>query len=366
MTSQFLLRPRPEAGESLSSWRQRVGWANGYTLFPLDDGRLRRADPDLGLYEADFFWIATTHAITIDSIRAMTFRYYLNIVTDRLSPRCHPPWWLRARYGKSARPYGAMYCPECLAEDREPFFRLSWRIALNTRCTRHAIRYRDSCPDCHAPPWPAGCAGAAKLSTKFTSFANCWRCGASLTKVTRVEDRSAQVPEAWLKQGETQVGLHSVGNLELLAGLRAICQVFIRNRARRLMLRIDSKWSGIAERIEGDPLRAASVEQLGVDLRGLLIPAALDLLGDWPDRFVDFADQCGIARAQLNAAGNLQPEWMSRSVDQHLARQNRWVTEERVRETIAQIKTQGEQATKAEIRRRLAWQGDIPDAWLGQ
>jgi hypothetical protein len=41
------------------------------------------------------------------------------------------------------------YCPGCLAE-REPYFRLDWRLAFVTVCPRHRLPLLERCGDCRA------------------------------------------------------------------------------------------------------------------------------------------------------------------------------------------------------------------------
>lgn len=45
---------------------------------------------------------------------------------------------------------GSRYCPRCVAETGQ--WHLDWRLPLNTRCHRHAIRLQDECPGCGG--WP--------------------------------------------------------------------------------------------------------------------------------------------------------------------------------------------------------------------
>ncbi len=40
------------------------------------------------------------------------------------------------------------FCPQCLAEDEEPYFRREWRLATTIVCARHGSRLLDRCPAC--------------------------------------------------------------------------------------------------------------------------------------------------------------------------------------------------------------------------
>ncbi len=38
------------------------------------------------------------------------------------------------------------FCPHCLAEDEQPYFRREWRLATTIACVRHGSRLTDRCP----------------------------------------------------------------------------------------------------------------------------------------------------------------------------------------------------------------------------
>jgi hypothetical protein len=40
------------------------------------------------------------------------------------------------------------FCPQCLAEDEQPYFRREWRLATAIACARHRSRLLDRCPAC--------------------------------------------------------------------------------------------------------------------------------------------------------------------------------------------------------------------------
>src|SRR5258708_40246243 len=54
-------------------------------------------------------------------------------------------------YHRSRTLYGLKFWSECLAEDREPYYRRSWRLALMTVCEKDHILLHDRCPNCQAP-----------------------------------------------------------------------------------------------------------------------------------------------------------------------------------------------------------------------
>lgn len=359
----FLLRPPPIPGESLSSWRLRVGWANGYQLYPLEPGRLRRADPDRGLDLDDLFWIAQTHGQPLLRVSQMTQRFYLATAFDSLEPRRHPPWWLRARYGRDQRSYGPMFCPLCLAEDSIPYFRLSWRLSLNFMCPRHMIRLCDTCPHCGAAPWPSGCSIPTRLHSDFRCLSVCWDCGGDLRTAPRIAEAGTAIPDL-LPELSLNPSLAQFQIIEQLAALRAVCHVFIRRRSRESIDALD-EWGQRVVGNLGEP-GGHALEYLDVSRRSVLIPAALELIEEFPERLVAFLHRSGVSRWHFCGSTHLHPAWFDAVVNTRLARQNRWVREHEVREVIQAERAAGRRATKAAIRRKLHWQGDIPTAWMNE
>jgi hypothetical protein len=360
-TSQpsFLIRPRPLEGESLSSWRQRVGWANGYRLFPLEKGRLRRADPDLCVDPCELDWVGCTHQLSADSLLTMTLRGHRGVFVRDVASRQHAAWWLRAKYGgRSKSAHGSMFCSECLKE-KVPYFRLRWRVALFTVCPQHGLLYLDACSHCGALQWPAACSGVFHLHPRFSSFVNCWRCGDLLSECKTVPAANSDPLEF--------IGRHVAFRwrpaVEVLECLRAICQLFIRHETRKLILQHGSKWSAAAAAL-GDVSTECAVEYLDVSRRDLLIREALGILSDWPTSFWIFAEQCRITRVHFCGARHLHPAWFDAMVDYRLARQNRFVRRADVIAVSEELRRSGQTVTKAAIRRKLNWQGEIPLDWI--
>lgn len=247
-----------------------------------------------------------------------------------------------------------MYCPACLAEGT-PYFRLDWRLAFNTVCPTHSTLYQDSCPHCRHPCWPAGCGASAYLHERFTSFSNCWHCGGDLSAQAGIP---ADDPVAPLRIDSTLSGFRWI---EVLFGLRALCQLIIRRKAGKLILEPAGQASQTTLLAQIESARA--IEDLKVPLRHEVLRVSADLLKSWPANFLARTAQAGLSRAHFDAAQDL-PDWFEAVVDGQLARQNRNVRKGDVLAMAATLRSEGVVVTKAEIRRRLRWQGDIPNEWL--
>lgn len=358
MHSQFLVRPAPLDGESLSSWRQRSGWANGYRLYPLPDQRIRRADPDLGLNPQDIAWLAETHVCPHSSVRAMSLRgVSANVMGEQLDWG-RLTWWISARYGKVRSVHGAMYCPMCLAEDEIPYFRLAWRFGFVYACIKHGVTLHDSCPQCGSAPWPAGCGVPAHTHPSFLSLHRCWSCGERLTEVAMTEMQQVLEPVAWYAGERMQFGSISATSAEAFAALRAICQLFLRGASRHQIIEANNEWSVIAKKVDQQQL-SNSIELLEVGVRALLVPTAMELLREWPERFVSFAQDANVSRMHFSGIYHQLPAWFNAILRDRLARQVRWVDAGDIRLAADQLRQAGIPPTKAAVRRHLGWQGDI-------
>lgn len=356
----FLLRPPALPGESLSSWRQRVGWANGYALFPVLDERTRRADPDLGVYPSDLEWIAGLHGTDFEKVAAMCFRSLIGRVVSDLAPRSQPTWWLRTRMGAAKSAFGPMFCPHCLTTDKTPYFRLKWRLGFLTRCEVHHSLLLDRCPSCGCAPWPAGCGIQRAVQDQFTSLRHCWHCGSeiglTMDRPIACESESA---EAWLSGAFVRLGDIRVPTIEAFQALRAIGQLFLRNRSVQLIRGSATEWAQVLAQMSDFASKAQAVEHLNVDDRDVLVPAALRVLSQWPTSFVSFCQSVGVSRAHFNGAASLHPPWMNDVIDLRLARQNRFVSRATITAAIQRHEQErGTRPTVTALRAELGWQGD--------
>lgn len=358
--SQFLIRPKPIEGESLSSWRQRSAWRNGYTLFPVSSEKLRRIDPDVGLHETELTWLAGAHNLEVQSLRPLTLVGKLGLINYEVGPHSQPSWWLRSRVAGAKQKTGPMYCPLCLAEDEVPFFRLHWRFGFVTSCTIHDVELLDRCPTCREPMWPGGAGIPSNLSPRFTSFCSCWSCGSEISNTQRIPaDASLErVLLFGLQDRAIKFGAVAFPISEVLQALRGICQLFVRSRTRALILKSHGGLRQIFEDLPPESLDARAIELMGVVDRRRIVPIAWEILSDWPGSFNKFCAQSRIEKWHFDGASHLNPRWMNTEIEDNLKRQNRSVTKALLAHTFNDLKESlGRTPQKSELRRALSWQG---------
>lgn len=74
--------------------------------------------------------------------------------------------WVMAQGSRNRRRFGGLqYCPQCIAEDRHPYFRRRWRLAWHIGCEHHRCLLADHCGHCRAPVEPHRCRARDEVQT---------------------------------------------------------------------------------------------------------------------------------------------------------------------------------------------------------
>ncbi|WDM74794.1 TniQ family protein [Xanthomonas sp. NCPPB 1638] len=150
--------PKPLPDELLTSWIVRIAKANGLKLQTFCDRvfgkehQLWNRDIDRSAPDWLLAALARHTGTSFDAVRRTT----LDIYRGRLFHERHSSGQLHwilpiGIYHRTRRRYGLQFCPQCLAEDAEPYFRTRWRVAALTYCPRHELYLHDRCPACGAP-----------------------------------------------------------------------------------------------------------------------------------------------------------------------------------------------------------------------
>lgn len=155
-----MIRPKPWPLEALSSWIIRLACAHGQRLhsFCTDHWRgeqLWNRDLDHLAPEVVLRALGVGTGIGVERARSTTFSAYAGILYEGDDP-ITALGYVRPLgvFHRIRRAYGQQICPECLATDPDPYFRLTWRLALFPLCTRHGKLLLDRCCNCAAPIIP--------------------------------------------------------------------------------------------------------------------------------------------------------------------------------------------------------------------
>lgn len=165
----------PELDELPSSWLHRLAIANGIAprafgeVLGLGEGMW---SPRLDVHLPDVLTVrlGAHTGVARETISAMA-------TTDGAPAPLLLPLRAAARRNRST---WIQYCAACLADDRAPYFRRSWRLASRISCFRHGCGLRDRCPGCHG-------ALAPFAQTDLTPQHVCAHCGFDLRDAARVQ-----------------------------------------------------------------------------------------------------------------------------------------------------------------------------------
>ena len=224
----FLIVPKPQEDELLSSWLTRMAFAHKKRLPLLLDLFVRRNGYEISRIDIDFKYdddlfeiISQKSGFNKKTILNMSLRSeegHLFICNNCL----YPPKQIRKLADKRTH-NGLMFCPKCLAEDEIPYFRKQWRYHFYNACPKHKVFLSDRCWVCYQ---------RVRLDqmNSFEEIVFCHNCGNDL-RVTRVKVVSEHYDlglkaiswfESGLKNGYFIINKKKVKSLWIFEGMTRI------------------------------------------------------------------------------------------------------------------------------------------------
>ena len=153
-------RPRPQADELLSSWLRRIALGNSSKLHSF----CHAVWPGLQIWNRDIDGLAprplmeglVAHTGVDATVAEMTtFRPWVGTLFEEVRVTGATQWLLPVGiHHRTRRRPGQQWCPLCLIEDVEPYYRRRWRLAITSTCPSHGVVLADRCHDCGAPAVP--------------------------------------------------------------------------------------------------------------------------------------------------------------------------------------------------------------------
>ncbi|MFG0232932.1 TniQ family protein [Achromobacter sp. 413638] len=155
------IHPHPLPDELLSSWMIRLARGNGYKVhnfYASYFGRERQIwNRDVDHYAPDWLLegLSQRTGTSLGQIKRMTLRAYESIVFEAFQEHGVTRFVMPLSvYHRTHRAFGQQFCPVCLDEDKEPYLRRSWRLALLVVCTKHRVLLQERCGTCGNPLAP--------------------------------------------------------------------------------------------------------------------------------------------------------------------------------------------------------------------
>lgn len=178
----------------------------------------------------------------MNTVMRTTLRSYEGILYRKFRTAGPLHWILLLQmYHRKRNGFGLQFCPACLATDTVPYFRTSWRIALNTTCTIHKVMLLDRCPACGS----AICVHRLDMQTRTLdldkAMSYCYRCDTDLRVAPSIEAISydSHATGLILRASHTVTDKHEPStewNLDLYSVMHQLCRAMT-GRYEHLSLR---------------------------------------------------------------------------------------------------------------------------------
>lgn len=180
---------KPLPDELLSSWLVRLAHAHGLKtqtfctlifsskmqIFNRDIDRLA---PDWLLNE-----LSNRTETSHQEVFKTTLRSYMGWIFPQMRTSSTLRWITSLKlHHRKFKGFGIQFCPKCLKDDTEPYFRKKWRVAFNTICPKHNCMLRDRCPSCGSEIAFHRIDTGLKSFTVNVCLKTCHQCGFDLTQ----------------------------------------------------------------------------------------------------------------------------------------------------------------------------------------
>lgn len=317
------VHPHPFPDELLSSWLVRTAHANGskvqsftHAVFGSNHEVWNR---DIDRLAPE--WIVTTMAektaTPLATAHKTTLKRYEGLLYDHATT-AGIEFWIGSLhiYHRKRLGYGLSFCPLCLAEDETPFFRTSWRIALQTFCPKHQVMMHDRCPKCSAPITYHRLEMGVDRWNMSRKLSTCSYCGNDLSTAPPCDIPiiHKDIHNEWneilgqLKNNDT-LPQTKIERLRVLHQLTKILTSVNHSRPLLNYLRTKLNFGPI-----DTDTTARFIEALEVKQRHQIISLAWWLLQDWPHRLKDSWMHGAVKYNHLLKDFADVPDWYKNSV----------------------------------------------------
>jgi len=320
------IHPKPKRDELLSSWLVRIARAMGmlnHTFCDLAFGgkAIWNRDIDKSVDESTLRVLAEKTATPLAQVRSLTLSAYEGWLYEHHNPNGNTRWILPLGiYHRVHRNYGLQYCPLCLCEDKEPYFRRRWRLAHITHCDKHQCLLVDRCSRCGYP------VNFHRLEPSHEALPICPRCEGDLRDgpvIQQTHDlvalRAQKKFDHILYQGWVSIPTFGwVYSIQYFEVLHQLVRLMATGKRSQELRRIISKQSGMGIVEPEFPKRNRDFEWLSTEDRVVIVALAYWLLGQWPERFVASCRKINLLSSALLRDMNFIPYWYWSIVREYL------------------------------------------------
>ena len=328
------IHPQPQQDELRSSWMVRLAFANGffahsfysYVLncpFPIWTRDIDRHPPQ-GLF--DVLSAATGQNESV--LRQLTLEAYQGHLFDSLVVSGNSRWVLPVGVHHRERTSpGLQFCPKCLSEDKAPYFRRKWRLALFALCEKHGCLLLDRCPNCGAfISYHRHGVKNRSISIPTLGIEFCWSCQFDLRLSPSLfprELRSDLVSRYLRLLKDFEKGPACLNKIRFpmaisfYNGIWCIASAILGHRGGGMRYKL-SKELDVGLDILSSSSKSSGVEYLSIFDRLVLMISILWLIAFWPQRLVKMAKNSRLSISSFSDHSSELPYWLGHVVNDYL------------------------------------------------
>lgn len=352
--SKFPYHPSPQGDELLSSWIVRTAlrhltepatFVNLY--FPEWRNVLWTRDIDISASEDFLEALAQRSGFDYETLHSLTLRTYEGYLTERIKVDTGNPF-IRplGNHSRIKVGYGLRFCPQCLKEDKVPYFRKKWRLSFSTACVAHKCFLLDRCPACGTPL-------TLSRSYKEYQFPNCRKCGVNVAKVESEPILNDSYGLTAIKalydildSGLFRFGDRNVYSFFFFKVLRQLVKAVCRGRLDRGLL--DHEIMAGKAAFTFDRPRQNNLDSLPLKAQYLLFSGLMKIFENFPSDFITFCKNNRLAKTELTRDLKYVPFWYKEIIDP-LSKEFNRINCEEVASVIEYLKKRDTTVTRQKV-----------------
>lgn len=345
------IHSQPYSDELLSSWMVRLSLENGWHLHTFYKGIIGYEKPiwtrDADKYDQSALieCLSIKTGVSTERIRQLSLQSYNGTLFHGNPKAAYLRWILPLGiYHRRRKLLGLQFCPLCLKEQPNGYYRKYWRVAFYTFCHKHNVLLLNECPICHGPiEFHRIGIGYKTEKIPKVDIALCHSCGFDLrgsstdqVYVTQGTERYRQLLNQFLnKQDEIPNGLAIP--LVFYEGLRYIIKMLLHPYSKKFRSFYLHKFTDAQDL---DFEQGTAYETLSLKQRFHITTMACWLIVDWPHRFIEMSQRKLLFRSAISDdfGKDKLPYWIEKEIRLHLSNQVYMPSDREVAEAILHLK----------------------------
>lgn len=367
---------KPQSDELLSSWLVRLAAAHSLKLHTFctlawsRDKQIWNRDIDKCADESMLDLLVEKTGTPRDVVIHTTLAAYQGWLYERHNPYGNTQWIMPVGvYHRTRKHFGLQFCPRCLAEDVEPYYRRSWRLAFVSFCEVHHISLFDRCPKCGAANNFHRNELGHRRKWITESITLCHACQYDLRNasgitveqisLSRVLDFQKSLTKT-IKQGWIDVvgygAVYSHLYFKVLHQLMKVCATGRGAMALCQAVRSELGIETLKSELQG---RERDIERLHIDARRNILDMARYMLDEWPHRFIYLCYSHKVWSTTLLRDFSQAPFWYWSVIHDHLYRISYTPSDQEIHSAIEHLNRRGIPLSKKYISRCLGTNNDV-------